>query len=151
MQQIVCKIVREHSNSEYPHGLNITGPEGIAEIVANIMHKEFNDCPCEIFCTFLFNSNRSIIAWEMVTKGILDSSLIHPREVFRSAIIKNAASIIIAHNHPSGKINPSQDDIMATKQLVKAGDILGIPLIDHVIVGFEEDNMIFKSIIQYNN
>jgi len=67
--------------------------------------------------------------------GSLNASIVHPREVFKTAILSNAASIIVAHNHPSGVCDPSQEDIAITKRLVEAGEWLGIPLLDHLIIG----------------
>ncbi len=71
----------------------------------------------------------------LVTRGILDSSLVHPREVFREAIAERAASIILVHNHPSGDPTPSAEDRLVTSQLVAAGTLLGIPVRDHVVIG----------------
>jgi len=71
----------------------------------------------------------------LVTRRILDAALIHPREVFRAAIVESAAGIILVHNHPSGDPTPSQEDRMVTKQLVEAGSAVGIPVLDHVIIG----------------
>ena len=70
-----------------------------------------------------------------MTRGILDASLIHPREVFRAAIVENAAGMILVHNHPSGDPSPSREDRVVTNQLVRAGQAVGIPVLDHVIVG----------------
>jgi len=89
----------------------------------------------ECFVVFLLNNKNHIIAEELVTVGILNASLVHPREVFKSAITASAASIIIAHNHPSGDTGPSAEDRVVTKRLKEAGAILGIPLLDHVISG----------------
>ena len=72
----------------------------------------------------------------VVSKGILNRTLVHPREVFRCAILDNAAAIVIAHNHPSGVLDPSPDDLEVTQRLRKAGDIIGIEIIDHIIFGF---------------
>ena len=72
---------------------------------------------------------------EIITKGILDASLIHPREVFRGAIKEGAKSIIIIHNHPSGDSSPSKDDIKITESLMSASEILSMPVLDHVIIG----------------
>jgi DNA repair protein RadC len=67
--------------------------------------------------------------------GTLHSSLVHPREVFKAAILSNAAGFILAHNHPSGELTPSKDDIAVTERIKEAGDLLGIDLLDHIIVG----------------
>ena len=84
---------------------------------------------------FLLNVKNQIIAKEVISIGILDGSLIHPREVFKAAVCAGAASIIVAHNHPSGDTTPSVQDREVTTRLREAGKILGIPLVDHVIVG----------------
>lgn len=70
-----------------------------------------------------------------VSRGSLNSSIVHPREIFKRALVNNAASIIVCHNHPSGDVTPSQEDIAVTKRLVEAGKIIGIDVIDHVIIG----------------
>ena len=78
---------------------------------------------------------RSRNGFEIVSEGTLNSSLVHPREVFRGAIVATSASIIVAHNHPSGNPEPSHEDLAITKQLKDAGNILGIPVYDHIIIG----------------
>lgn len=79
-----------------------------------------------------------------VSIGCLNSSIVHPREVFKVAILSNSASIIVYHNHPSGDIKPSKDDINITQRLKESGKILGIDLIDHIIVGSNEMYYSFK-------
>ena len=91
----------------------------------------------ERFVVFWLNSANRVHGFEIISEGILNSSLVHPREVFRGAIVSTSASIIIAHNHPSGNPEPSAEDITVTKQIVDAGKIIGIPLHDHII--FTED------------
>ena len=88
----------------------------------------------EFFILFLDTKNY-IVKTVSITKGLLDSSLVHPREVFKPAIQANCQKIILAHNHPSGDPTPSPQDIKVTKQLVKAGEILGIKVVDHIIIG----------------
>ena len=87
----------------------------------------------ERFVVFWLNSANKVVGFEIISEGILNSSLTHPREVFRGAIISTAASIILAHNHPSSNPEPSQEDIAITKQLVESGKILGIPVHDHIV------------------
>jgi len=91
----------------------------------------------EAFYVVCLGSQSQVRAVEELTRGILNSSLIHPREVFRSAILAGAAGIIVAHNHPSGDPTPSADDRAVTRQLVDAGRLLDIPLYDHVILAGE--------------
>lgn len=74
---------------------------------------------------------------ELVSMGILTSALVHPREVFRRAIREAVASLIVGHNHPSGDVTPSRDDIEITKKLKETGVVIGIPLIDHVVINYE--------------
>lgn len=88
----------------------------------------------EHFVVFYLDSRSQEIQREIISVGTLSESLVHPREVFESAIKNNAASIIVAHNHPSGDLKPSQADIEITKKLIQAGKILDIKVIDHVIV-----------------
>ena len=96
--------------------------------------KDIRDNKREHFVVFYLDTRNQKIQREIISVGILNASLVHPREVFEPAIRHSAAQIIISHNHPSDNINPSKDDIEITKRLIKAGDILGIKIIDHVIV-----------------
>lgn len=89
----------------------------------------------EVFGILILNTKNKIVAAHEVSRGTLNSSMVHPREVFKPAVLHNAAGIICFHNHPSGDPDPSQDDIAITKRLVKAGEIMGIRILDHIIVG----------------
>lgn len=88
----------------------------------------------EAFIVLLLDVKHHIIAEEVVSVGILDGSLVHPREVFKAAVAGGAAGVIIAHNHPSGDPTPSAQDREVTNRIKNAGGVLGIPLVDHVIV-----------------
>lgn len=88
----------------------------------------------EHFVIVLLNSRNQIIKYEVVSIGLVDTSIIHPREVFEPAIKHVASAVILVHNHPSGQLDPSDADIRTTKQLVECGKLLGIPVVDHVIV-----------------
>ena len=89
----------------------------------------------EHFLTLLLDTRNRLIRVATVSMGSLDSSIVHPREVFKEAISASAASVIFVHNHPSGDPEPSEDDIELTRRLVEAGKLLGILVLDHVIVG----------------
>jgi DNA repair protein RadC len=93
------------------------------------------DLPVEEFHIAVLDSQHRLERDVTVTRGILNSSLVHPREVFREAIVERAAAIILVHNHPSGDPTPSRDDQLVTEQLVTAGRLLDIPVHDHVIIG----------------
>jgi DNA repair protein RadC len=108
----------------------ITTPADAARVVSDYLR----GADREHFVSLYFNSARSLIGIHTVSVGTLNASLVHAREVFKVACIIGAASIIVSHNHPSGSVEPSREDIEITRQLVKAGKILGIPVDDHVIV-----------------
>ncbi len=92
------------------------------------------DLKHEIFKVILLDSANHYLRDVTVSEGILNSSVVHPREVFHPAILEPAASIILLHNHPSGNREPSSEDIQVTKQMVEAGKIIGIPVQDHIII-----------------
>ncbi len=102
----------------------------------------------EHFKIVLLNTKNRVIRIETVTVGILDSSIVHPREVFKSAIKSNAACVILVHNHPSGDSTPSRDDEAVTRRLYDAGELVGISVVDHIIIGeksyysFKDNNKI---------
>lgn len=89
----------------------------------------------EVFGVLLMNTKHKIVAVHEVSRGTLSASMVHPREVFKLAVLHNAAAIICFHNHPSGDPEPSKEDIEITKRLVEAGKIMGIEILDHIIVG----------------
>jgi DNA repair protein RadC len=89
----------------------------------------------ECFVCFMLNTRRRIKGHYLVATGTMDTLLVHPREVFRLAIIASAAAIIIGHNHPSGDASPSEGDIRVTRDLIRAGQLLKIDVLDHIIMG----------------
>lgn len=89
----------------------------------------------ESFQVLLLNTRKKLIRTEEISQGTLDTLLVHPREVFRAAIVANAAGIILLHNHPSGDPTPSEADIKVTRDLIRAGQLLKIEVVDHVIIG----------------
>lgn len=111
----------------------IASPRDVRDYLVNEMGAQ--EWPQERFVVLILDTQNNVRAAETVTVGILDASLAHPREVFALAVVERAASIVLAHNHPSGDPTPSAADREDTRQLVKAGRILGIPVRDHVIVG----------------
>ena len=89
----------------------------------------------ESFQVLLLNTRKRLIRAEPISQGLLDTILVHPREVFRAAILANAAAIVLVHNHPSGDPTPSEADIKVTRDLIRAGQLLKIEVVDHVIIG----------------
>jgi DNA repair protein RadC len=111
----------------------IRGPVDVQRFYAS----RLRDLAVEEFHVLALGSQSQILADLLITRGILNSSLVHPREVFRAAIAEAAAGIIVVHNHPSGDPTPSADDRAVTRQLVDAGRLLDVPVYDHVVVGGE--------------
>ncbi|MBT3601745.1 MAG: DNA repair protein RadC [Candidatus Latescibacteria bacterium] len=111
---------------------SITCPADGAGMLADI-----KDHRKEHFIALFLNARNQVICREDVSVGSLNASLVHPREVFAPAVGSAAASVILAHNHPSGDVTPSREDIELTRRMVQAGDIMGIEVLDHLIVGAE--------------
>jgi len=116
--------------------------------VVKAIRASIKDKAKEHFKLILLNPRNKIIGISTISIGTLNASLVHPREVFKDAITHNAYSVVLAHNHPSGDSEPSEDDLMITKKLVEAGKILDIKVIDHIIItksgyfSFKEKNLI---------
>ncbi|CAM3140922.1 DNA repair protein RadC [Paenibacillus sp. UMB7766-LJ446] len=102
---------------------------------ADILTEQLRYLQKEHFVCLFLNSKNHIIAQETLSMGSLNASIVHPREVFRAAIKCSSASIVCAHNHPSGDPTPSPEDIQITKRLIEAGAIVGIDVLDHIIIG----------------
>jgi len=124
------ELGRRAEKASYTNSTKIT----CVEDVVSFYRPMTRDLKKEVFRVLLLDSANNIIRESIVTEGILNASLVHPREVFKPAVDYSAASIIIMHNHPSGNAHPSQNDFTVTEQLAKAGKVLGIPLTDHVII-----------------
>lgn len=109
----------------------IRSPEDGADYVM----EEMRTLNQEHFVTLFLNTKNQIIHRQTIFIGSLNASIVHPREVFREAVKRSAASIIVAHNHPSGDPTPSQEDIHVTRRLVESGKMIGIELLDHLVIG----------------
>jgi DNA repair protein RadC len=109
--------------------LTMRSPQDVVRIFTGLFAQQVK----ERFVVIWLSSANVAIGYEIITEGILNASLAHPREVFRGAIVATCASVIIAHNHPSGNTEPSTEDVQITKQIVEAGKIIGIPVHDHII------------------
>ena len=103
--------------------------------VADFLMPRLRYAAKEQFVVILLNNKNKVIGTEVVSEGSLSSSVVHPREVYAPAILHHAAAIMVAHNHPSGDPKPSIEDEEVTRQLLRSGKVLGIPMIDHVIIG----------------
>jgi DNA repair protein RadC len=112
-------------------GAPVRSPRDVARMFA----PRLEDLPVEEFHVAILDAQHRLERDVTITRGLLTSSLVHPREVFREAIAERAAALILVHNHPSGDPTPSPDDRMVTEQLVAAGKLLDIPVHDHIIIG----------------
>lgn len=111
--------------------LKIKSPEDVFKLV----EPEFRHLKKEHFICVYLDTKNGVIAKETVSIGSLNASIVHPRELFRGAIKRSCASLICAHNHPSGNPEPSLEDIEVTKRIVDAGKIIGIEVLDHIVIG----------------
>lgn len=121
----------------------VSQPQHVYERLRNFKGKKK-----EYFIALYLDTQNQVIKQETVSIGTLNTSLIHPREVFRPAILANCAAVIVCHNHPSGSLEPSSEDLQVTKRLQQAGRLIGIEIIDHIILttagfcSFRERNLL---------
>lgn len=135
---VEIRMVKDHS---IPYGgQTMSSPKAIAELARGFIGEEAREMVVAIYLDVKYKAT----AIHTVSVGNASSSLVHPREVFKAAILSNASSIILVHNHPSGDPTPSFEDGMITEKIQNAGKIMGIPLADHVIIGDEGAYYSFK-------
>lgn len=115
--------------------LDRQGPLRGAGDVARMLLPRLRDLRKEVFIALLLDGRHRLLREERISEGSLTSSIVHPREVYGPAIRESAAAIIVAHNHPSGDPTPSREDIAVTKRLAEVGQLIGIDLVDHVVIG----------------
>ncbi|WP_415426022.1 RadC family protein [Staphylococcus borealis] len=132
---VILKAAFELGERMYARDLSekikITSPSDVADI----MMSKMKDLTQEHFVVLLLNSKNIVIKEETIYKGTLNASVIHPREVFKAAIRASSNAIIVLHNHPSGDVTPSKEDIATTIRLKDCGELLGIQVLDHIIIG----------------
>ena len=136
------KVVKEKEVNYDWADKKINSPEKVAEVAINVLglHEQAE----ESFYIFTLDTKNKINGIFEVSKGSLNSSIVHPREVFKRALLQNANSIILLHNHPSSDPTPSKEDIDITNRLIEAGDLLGIRVLDHLVVGDQSNYISFK-------
>jgi DNA repair protein RadC len=126
--QIKLAILREPTSEPLPA---IRTPEDLEQYLEPMKHLSE-----EHFVALHLNAKNHVTGYHVVSHGTVSASLVHPREVFKAAVLSNAYCIVIAHNHPAGSTDPSQEDLDTTRQLVAAGKLLGIEILDHLIVSY---------------
>jgi len=135
LEVVNIRLVREPSlYSEQ----TLDSPQAVVELMA----KELSQYDREVFCILNMKNNGQVINMNLVSVGTINASLVIPREVFKSSILANASAIIGLHNHPSGNVKPSKEDMIVTRKLQKCGQLLGIELLDHIIVGGTNGKML---------
>ncbi len=112
-------------------GRTVSTPAASAAALTALLQHE----PGEVFAILCLSTKHRVIAYHEVSRGTLDATLVHPREVFKAALLANAAAIVLAHNHPSGDPAPSPDDMALTRRLVDAGKLIGVDVLDHIVIG----------------
>ncbi len=133
ISQYRLQLVREGSLSYFDNV--IRNPED----AAGIFQTHFDGSDREVFSFIALNIKHKVIGIHDVSVGSLTASVVHPREVFKAAMLMNAAALIVAHCHPSGNVTPSREDVRLTLQLIDAGKLLDIPVLDHVITGTDKE------------
>ncbi len=123
------RLVREHTFS-FPERTQVCSPDA----VATVLRSYFESRDREEFVVCLLDTANTLVGLHVASVGGLAASIVEPRQVFKAAVLANAASLIVAHNHPSGNPEPSREDVQITKQLVEAGKVMGIPIHDHLIL-----------------
>jgi len=132
IQKYSLKVVKE-SGGRYDLEKEISTPNSAMQVFTEVL--ELDRKSEEVFAILTLDVKSQLTGVFEVSKGSLSSSIVTPREVFKRAILQNAKAILLAHNHPSGNPEPSGDDIQITERLVEAGDLLGINVFDHLIIG----------------
>ena len=125
------ELTQRISKEKYTAGLKASSPQTIS----NYFMEEVRHAKEERFIVALLDAKLKMISYEIISKGSLTASIVHPREVYKVAIQKSAFSIIAVHNHPSGDPSPSKEDLQITARLKQAGEVVGIPFLDHIIIG----------------
>jgi DNA repair protein RadC len=140
-RNLQCRVYLawDHENRE---SVSITTPEDVYELVKD----ELANADRERFLSILLSTRNMVIGIETVGIGTINTCMVTARELFKSALLANAHSVVLCHNHPSGDLTPSDDDIALTRRISDVGDIMGITVLDHLIVGRDG----FKSLKQMN-
>lgn len=129
--QAGIELGRRMARSAMNETVTIRSPQD----VASLLMEDLRYLQKEHFVCLFLNTKNHVIGQETLSMGSLNASIVHPREVFRAAIKRSSASIVCAHNHPSGDPTPSPEDVQITQRLVQAGEIVGIDVLDHIVIG----------------
>lgn len=141
MKKYTCHMVAEDAAPS----IVCTSPEDVARFCKDVLC--LHESPQELVYVFYLNTKGGFVGYELISKGGISDALVYPRDIFRGAIVLNAASVIMVHSHPSGDPTPSETDKDLTKRLKECGEIIGIRFLDHIVIGdayfsFKEEGML---------
>lgn len=131
---LIFKELVKRINEYTPKKLTVSSPEDVVSLMMPRLKYEQK----ENFCVILLDIKNHLLSIQTISVGSLTASVVHPREVFKAAVLESAASMILVHNHPSCDPTPSREDVSLTNRMVKAGELMNIPVFDHIIVGGNE-------------
>jgi DNA repair protein RadC len=147
VRRVVSRLestVAECSALDYTVTMN--APRKVVQAAAALLENE----AVEVFGAFFLNAKHRIIGWGEISRGTINMSLVHPREVFGPAIRLGCAGVIVVHNHPSGDPTPSREDIEVTRRLARAGGLLGVHLLDHIVIGGRGQNVSIRGLVNFS-
>lgn len=142
VREIVLSYRRRPGAGDSGSSQSMSTPMAAAALVHHLIGGEV----VEVFGILCLSTKHSLLAYHEVSRGSLDTTVVHPREVYKAAILSNAAGAILAHNHPSGDPTPSSDDVMLTGRLKQVGEIIGVEVYDHIIVGCDRQYVSFRDL-----
>lgn len=125
-------LVKE-TNNKYDVKNQVKSPKEIVDVLTKVL--ELQNEAEEVLVLLSLDTRNKVIGMFEVSRGSINSSIVHPREILKRALLSNSSNIVIAHNHPSGDVTPSREDIDITRRIKECCNIIGIPLLDHIIVG----------------
>ena len=138
------ELTKRFSKEEKRHIKKIQSPRDVYELLVD----DFMGLQVEQFRILLLDTKNQVKKIDIISEGTLNASIVHPREVYKSAVLNSASCIMLVHNHPSGNPNPSREDVNITNRLVEAGDLMGITVLDHIVIAnrnyysFKENNLL---------
>ncbi len=128
--KIVREVTLKYKTGEKVENYKLDNPEAVHEFLKN----KIGDEGQENLVTMNLNNKNEVQSWSLTSRGTVSETIVHPREIFKYAIMSNASNIIMAHNHPSGYLTPSRQDIQMTLRMVEVGLLIGIPVLDHIVI-----------------
>lgn len=135
------QLIRESSHL-YDIPKSVSSPDDAAQSFTQVLHMD--ESAQEIFACLFLDTKNHIVGVQEISRGTINGTIVHPREVFKAALLHNASSIILGHNHPSGDPTPSKEDTLVTARLVESGKLMDIPILDHIIIATAEEFYSFK-------